>query len=122
MYHVWHEEKRVAPRPGEPCRPVKHCTPIDLYWTYLGPSTKPGYAVIATVGGRRYMVPRDTLTTSAPFDGDCQEVAHQTMYKSMHEIYVRRSRPASNVPGGKKRRETKLERDARLTRWEEVLA
>lgn len=124
MYHPFSAEKPVAPETkGEPCRLLEACTPIDLYYEYLGPAPEKEVggprAFVRTPGGRTFDVPTASLTTAAP--RECNSFAHGELHSNLMDYYVLRTRKPSSAPGGKPRRETSLERRDRLDRWASAL-
>lgn len=106
--------------PGEPCRIIDSCVPIELYYTYVGPAPELALggprSYVRSAGGSTFSVPTSQLTTAAPMK--CDNFSHLDMHRQMRQIHVDRTRKAPSAPPGKNRRETPKERDARLARTE----
>lgn len=123
MWHLTDEKPNPPTEPGEVCRLVGDCRSILLYYEYLGPAfveteIAGTRAMVRTPGGREYDVPLALLTTSEPLPYCAQ---HAYVTRRLEDVYVRRTQPATTARGGRKRRETKLERDGRLARWEQMI-
>lgn len=123
MLHGFEEQASPPSEVGEPCRQVNSCVPIELYYEYVKPAPELEIggerAFVRAVSGLVFSLPVATLSTAAPCP--CGSQDHADVYAEMIAVHVFGLRELSKSSAGGKRRETTLERRARLTRWESEL-